>query len=116
MNFNPGESLLCLSLLWGLFDEDVLEGPGLLNPSLPGRINTVESYLEFHAGPHGMTVNNGTLESAIYGFLNEGELKSIRKSLFPEPLPTPKYKIPKRWVDYYLFLTYGWDKGCQEHD
>lgn len=73
-----------------------------------GRINTVESYLEFHAGPHGMTVNNGTLESAIYGFLNEGELKSIRKSLFPEPLPTPKYKIPKRGMLFKNDVNKKW--------
>jgi hypothetical protein len=59
-------------------------------------VNTVESYLELHSGPHGMAVNNGTLESAIYGFLHEGELKSLRKSLFPEPLPPAKYKLPKR--------------------
>lgn len=73
-----------------------------------GEINTVESYLELHAGPHGMAVNNGTLESAIYGFLNEGELKSIRKSLFPEPLPPPKYKIAKRGMLFKNEVNKKW--------
>ncbi|XP_061167009.1 protein-cysteine N-palmitoyltransferase HHAT-like [Saccostrea echinata] len=73
-----------------------------------GQINAIESYLEIHAGPHGMAVNNGTLESAIYGFLHEGELKSLRKALFPEPLPPAKYKLPKRGMLFKNDINKKW--------
>ncbi|KAK3093401.1 hypothetical protein FSP39_015091 [Pinctada imbricata] len=61
-----------------------------------GQVNSVESYMEFHTGPEGAAINSGTLESALYGFLHAGELKSLRKSLFPEALPSFKHKITKR--------------------
>ena len=40
----------------------------------------------------GLTINVATLESAVYGFAHASELKSLRKSLYPEPLPKPGHK------------------------
>lgn len=45
----------------------------------------------------GIAINVTTLESAVYGFAHADELKSLRKSLYPEPLPKPKYRLNKRY-------------------
>lgn len=61
-----------------------------------GDVNSIESFLDVHAGPSGFVGNATTLESAVYGFAHAGELAGLRKSLYPEPLPKYKYKAPKR--------------------
>lgn len=60
-----------------------------------GEINSVESYLDFEA-KEGAAINVTTLESAAYGFAHANELKGLRKSLYPEPLPKPTFRLPKR--------------------
>lgn len=58
--------------------------------------NTIKGYPELHADLYGIAVNNVTLELDMYGSVHNEELKTPRKSLFPETLPRAKYKLPKR--------------------
>lgn len=57
-------------------------------------------------------VHTGTMESAALVIANRAEVASIRRKLFPTPLPKPKYKAPKGWVtlvdhiSQYTFLLY----------
>ncbi|XP_063429910.1 saccharopine dehydrogenase-like oxidoreductase isoform X2 [Mytilus trossulus] len=60
-----------------------------------GEINSIEAYLDFEA-KEGLVGNVTTLESAVYGFAHAYELKSLRRSLYPEPLPKPSFKLQKR--------------------
>ena len=46
----------------------------------------------------GAAINVTTLESAVYGFAHANELKGLRKSLYPEPLPKPTFRLPKRYA------------------
>ncbi|XP_059163768.1 saccharopine dehydrogenase-like oxidoreductase [Physella acuta] len=66
-----------------------------------GEMTNVESFVEFHSGPEGSAVNTGTFESAVYGLAHWNELKSLRKSLYPEPMPKYQYRLPKRSFLYY---------------
>lgn len=82
-----------------------------------GEINSIESYLDFEA-KEGLTINVTTLESAVYGFAYANELKSLRKSLYPEPLPKPQFRVQKRGavhksdvVNKYCFPFMGSDKS-----
>ena len=46
-----------------------------------------------HSTQQGVGGNITTLESALHGIAHGHELKPLRKSLFPSPLPRSKYKI-----------------------
>ncbi|XP_056001046.1 saccharopine dehydrogenase-like oxidoreductase [Ostrea edulis] len=85
-------------------------------PSILFGNNTVESYLEFHSDPYGIAVNNGTLESDGYGNLHNEELKCPRKYLFPELLPTAKYKLPEGGIFSRYNSNTKWSVPCLEDD
>lgn len=41
----------------------------------------------------GIGGNVTTLESALHGFAHAGELKPLRKQLYPTPLPRSKFRL-----------------------
>ncbi|CAB3993569.1 saccharopine dehydrogenase-like oxidoreductase [Paramuricea clavata] len=63
----------------------------------PGQLCHVESFLTVHSGDKGMRGHYGTYQSLIYGVASEkeGNLKTLRKQLFPNPMPKvgPKLKM-----------------------
>uniref|UniRef100_A0A0B6Y7D7 Saccharopine dehydrogenase NADP binding domain-containing protein n=1 Tax=Arion vulgaris TaxID=1028688 RepID=A0A0B6Y7D7_9EUPU len=73
-----------------------------------GELTNVESYMSGHSGPESFTVNTGTFESAVYGFSHMKELKPLRKSLYPEPMPRFEYRLPKRRVLFYSKEVNKW--------
>lgn len=52
----------------------------------------------------GSAVNTGTFESAVYGLAHWSELKSLRKSLYPEPMPKYQYRLPKRYWEFFSLV------------
>ncbi|KAK7490245.1 hypothetical protein BaRGS_00018590 [Batillaria attramentaria] len=66
-----------------------------------GDLNSVEGYLNLSHGPDGLAGNFATFESAVYGFAHADELKSLRKALFPNPLPRMAHRAPQRPVIGY---------------
>ena len=63
-----------------------------------GDLNTAEAFLAIKSGPAGGGGHYATWQSAIHGFANAHELISIRKQLFPTPLPRSNHKMKRRWV------------------
>ena len=52
---------------------------------MAGDVNSVETYLKVITPDlPGPTINFGTWQSAIYGLAHAGELKSLRKALYPD--------------------------------
>ena len=52
---------------------------------MEGDVNSVETYLRVITPDiPGPTINFGTWQSAIYGLAHAGELKALRKSLYPD--------------------------------
>jgi len=86
---------------------------------MEGDVNSVETFLSVIVPPlPGAAINFGTWQSAIYGFAHSKELKSIRKSLYPERLPSAKYKLKPRGnlfyspeVDSYCMPFLGSDRS-----
>ncbi|CAL1548698.1 unnamed protein product [Lymnaea stagnalis] len=66
-----------------------------------GELTNIESYFESKSGPDGAAINTGTFESAVYGLAHWNELKSLRKALYPDPMPKYQYKVPKRSALFY---------------
>ncbi|XP_063713664.1 saccharopine dehydrogenase-like oxidoreductase [Symsagittifera roscoffensis] len=62
----------------------------------PGELTGVESYLKFEPGPSGYIANDGTWQSAIHGFANQGQLKALRKSQGLEPVKYYGPRLPNR--------------------
>lgn len=65
-----------------------------------GDLNSVEFYITINPGPDGLSGNITTLESALHGFANFSELKPLRKTLFPNPLPKSPYPIVPKSVGF----------------
>uniref|UniRef100_A0A1B6HJK4 Saccharopine dehydrogenase NADP binding domain-containing protein n=2 Tax=Homalodisca liturata TaxID=320908 RepID=A0A1B6HJK4_9HEMI len=63
-----------------------------------GEVNSVETYLEIdHVGKVDSAVlNYGTWESAVYGLVHAGELRTLRQKLFPTRLPALLPKLSPR--------------------
>jgi len=74
-----------------------------------GQLSNVEAFFETDVGPEGSAINSGTLESAIHGFLHAKELKPLRRSLYPDPMPKYDYRLPKRSA---LFFSNEVNKWC----
>ena len=81
---------------------------------------TAENHLEVYSSPHNVEVDHMTLGTESDGCSPEEGLKCTGESLlskpiscntyrFPELVPQPRYKLPKRW----MFSTYDsntkWD-------
>lgn len=75
-------------------------GVVFLTDKFKGDLNSVEFFVSLHPGEEGLSGNITTLESALHGFAHAGELKPLRKSLFPSPLPRSQYKIQPKTVGY----------------
>ncbi|CAG5121242.1 unnamed protein product [Candidula unifasciata] len=73
-----------------------------------GEMTNIESFVTTNSGPEGFTVNTGTFESAVHGFAHMKELKPLRKSLFPDPLPKYEYRLPKRKTIFYSKEVNKW--------
>jgi len=73
-----------------------------------GELSNVESFFSTKSGPEGGAVNTGTLESAIHGFAHANELKSLRKSLYPEPMPQYEHKLAKRSTLFFSEVVNKW--------
>lgn len=62
-------------------------GLNFLEKEFDGTVNQVETYLKSYPindyKPKGAKLNYGTYESAIYGVCHSGELKDLRRKLFP---------------------------------
>ncbi|XP_053374163.1 saccharopine dehydrogenase-like oxidoreductase [Mercenaria mercenaria] len=68
-------------------------GVAFLTEKFDGDLNSVEFFVTLHPGPDGLSGNITTLESALHGIAHAGELKPLRKTLFPTPLPQSQYKL-----------------------
>ncbi|GJQ68961.1 hypothetical protein Trydic_g6146 [Trypoxylus dichotomus] len=84
-------------------------GVVFLQKNFQGTLNSVESYLysTIEGGPYpGAILHYTTYESAVHGIANWGELREIRKNLYPEKLPTFEPKLlPKRGFFKNKFLN-----------
>ncbi|XP_028391984.1 saccharopine dehydrogenase-like oxidoreductase [Dendronephthya gigantea] len=69
----------------------------------PGQLCHVESFLTVNSGEKGMRGHYGTYHSLIYGIASEkeGNLKKLRKELFPNPLPRVGPKLKMRGSVFY---------------
>ncbi|XP_022786688.1 saccharopine dehydrogenase-like oxidoreductase [Stylophora pistillata] len=81
--------------------------------SFPGELCHLESFLTLHSGPKGSKGHYGTYQSIIYGIASdrEGNLKKLRKELFPTPMPKFGPKLARRFVTFVILLmgiTYGY--------
>ncbi|XP_064623760.1 saccharopine dehydrogenase-like oxidoreductase [Lineus longissimus] len=66
-----------------------------------GEVNSAENYVETESGPDGGGAHYATWQSAIYGFAHAHELKSLRKQLYPSPLPKPSFRQTRRSVVFH---------------
>jgi len=81
-------------------------GQVCVKKEMGGDLNSVETYLSVTIPDlPGAALNFGTWQSAIYGFAHAQELRSIRKSLYPERLPTPEHKLRPRGNLFYSDLV-----------
>lgn len=79
-----------------------------LRQKFPGQLSYIETFVDMTVGPDGIHYNYGTWQSAIHGFAHANELRPLRKALFPERLPMPKYKAPHRWPLFFSSDVDGW--------
>jgi len=76
---------------------------------MAGDVNSVETYLKVITPDlPGPTINFGTWQSAIYGLAHAGELKSLRKALYPDRLPPTRPKLKPRGTLHYSKITESW--------
>ncbi|XP_031555647.1 saccharopine dehydrogenase-like oxidoreductase [Actinia tenebrosa] len=69
----------------------------------PGELCQLESFMTFHTGPKGFVGHYGTYQSIIHGIASnfEGNLKKIRRQIYPSPMPTFGPKLKKRGAVFY---------------
>jgi len=84
-------------------------GQVCLREAMEGDVNSLETYLHVITPDlPGASINFGTWQSAIYGFAHAKELKSLRKSLFPDRLPATSPKLKPRGVLHYSNIVKSW--------
>jgi len=85
-------------------------GQMVVHRSMDGPVNTIETYLKTTCPPDepGAMINFATYQCAIYGFAMAHELKSVRKALFPDRLPSLKPKLAPRGNVHSSKLTNSW--------
>ncbi|XP_053315593.1 saccharopine dehydrogenase-like oxidoreductase [Spea bombifrons] len=69
--------------------------------SLKGTLTAVESFLSFKSGPSGISLHDGTWQSAVYGVADQGNLKNLRKQLAYKRLPVIGRKLKRRGPVFY---------------
>lgn len=81
-----------------------------LEQNFEGVLNSVVTYLEvWHEGkPKGPIINYGTWASIVHGISNYGEVRKIRKALFPEKLPTFEPKLKLQMWPHKSSVVDGW--------
>jgi len=84
-------------------------GQVCVREGMEGDVNSVETYLRVITPDiPGPTINFGTWQSAIYGLAHAGELKALRKSLYPDRLPATRPKLKPRGTLHYSKITDSW--------
>ncbi|XP_041353801.1 saccharopine dehydrogenase-like oxidoreductase [Gigantopelta aegis] len=73
-----------------------------------GDLNSIECFVSCIT-TESIAVNYGTFESAVHGFSMQGELATVRKTLFPTPLPRSNHKLQKRSL---IFFSEEVNKWC----
>lgn len=75
-----------------------------------GEINSIETYLKtwVTAKVTGAVLHYGTYESLVYGVANSHELKTLRRELYPEKLPTFKPKLQTRGIIHKSPVSGDW--------
>ncbi|XP_066281581.1 saccharopine dehydrogenase-like oxidoreductase isoform X3 [Branchiostoma lanceolatum] len=77
--------------------------------NFPGRINTIESYLNLSAGPEGAVGHYATWQSAIHGLANAEELRKLRKDMgTKKPLPKSGPKLENRGPAHWSEMMQKW--------
>ncbi|XP_078674832.1 saccharopine dehydrogenase-like oxidoreductase isoform X3 [Branchiostoma floridae x Branchiostoma belcheri] len=77
--------------------------------NFPGRINSVESYLNLSAGPEGAVGHYATWQSAIHGLANAEELRKLRKDMgTKKPLPKSGPKLENRGPAHWSEMMQKW--------
>jgi len=74
-------------------------GVDFLKRKFDGILHSVETFMQTKPGPEGYKINFGTLQSAIYGFHHQNELRGIRRRLYTEvltkKLPRSRIQVPR---------------------
>jgi len=84
-------------------------GQVCLRRAMGGDVHSIETYLHVIVPSiPGPAINFGTWQSAIYGFAHAKELKSLRKSLFPDRMPATSPKLKPRGVLHYSNIVNSW--------
>lgn len=71
-----------------------------------GILTAVESFLTINSGPEGLCIHDGTWKSAIYGFGNQNQLKTLRSQTNLKPVPVIGPKLKRRYIQKFIFLVY----------
>lgn len=84
-------------------------GQVCVKQAMGGDVNSVETYLKVIVPPlPGAAINFGTWQSAIHGFAHAGELKSLRKAIYPERMPPTRPKLKPRGTLHYSNIVEAW--------
>jgi len=84
-------------------------GQVCVKQAMGGDVNSVESYLKVIVPDlPGAAINFGTWQSAIHGFAHAGELKSLRKAIYPERMPPTRPKLKPRGTLHYSNIVEAW--------
>jgi len=84
-------------------------GQVCVKDAMQGDVNSVETYLKVIVPDlPGPTINFATWQSAIHGFAHANELKSLRKQLYPERMPSSKPKLIARGSLHYSNIVNSW--------
>lgn len=84
-------------------------GTLFLQEKFPGDVNSVEMVVGLDDSSKGSaSINFATLECAVLGLSHAKELRSLRKKLFPTPLPKPSFRPEKRGNLFYSKEAERW--------
>jgi len=75
-----------------------------------GVLTNVEAILTIHSGSEGVTINTGTMESAMHAatLSSQLEVAQLRKTILPVSLPKPPYYLSWRWPFSFSKETKKW--------
>ncbi|KAM6085674.1 saccharopine dehydrogenase-like oxidoreductase isoform 2-T2 [Theristicus caerulescens] len=68
---------------------------------LQGTLTAVESFLTVKSGPEGARIHDGTWKSAVYGFMDQDNLRKLRKKIGYAPVPAVGAKLKRRGLVFY---------------
>ncbi|NWU60676.1 SCPDL oxidoreductase, partial [Pterocles burchelli] len=63
---------------------------------LKGTLTAVESFLTVKSGPEGSCIHDGTWKSAVYGLVDQDNLRKLRKKIGHAPVPVVGAKLKRR--------------------